>query len=194
MIVFDQKQDRDLVDRGDIERFVELAGARAAIADDRQAEDLLALAACRPRPADDQAEHLAQVADHGEPSRRRVAVVNIALAGMRRAFGIGQILAKELIGSGAQQQVGAEIAMQQRHDVAAGPERHRHANRGGLVAHAAGHGAFDVSLLEQFQHPLLQTPGMEHQRIRDPIQRFSPQPLGPSCEFGSILGLTEGPG
>ena len=108
MIVFDQKQDRDLMDRGDIERFVELARARAAVADDRQAEDLLAVAARRPGSAHDDAQHLAQVADHGEPPRRRVAMMDIALAGVRWAIGIGQVLAKELIGRGAQQQVAAQ--------------------------------------------------------------------------------------
>ena len=194
MIVFDQEQDRDLMDRGDIERFVELARAGAAVADDRQAEDLLAVAARRPGSAHDHAEHLAQMADHGEPSRRRVAMMDIALAGMRRAVGIGQVLAKELIGSGAQQQVGAEVAMQQRQHVAAGPQRHRHADRGRLVAEAHGDGAFDVSFLVQFQQPLFQAPGEEHQGIGDPIERLSPQPVGPAHQFGGILGFTAGQG
>ena len=81
MIVFDQEQHRDLVDRGDIERLVELARAGAAVADDRQAEDLLAVAPCRPGSAHDHAQHLAQVADHGKPPRGRVAMMDIALAG-----------------------------------------------------------------------------------------------------------------
>ena len=68
MVVFDQEQDRDLMDRGEIERFVELARAGAAVADDGQAEDLFAATAGRPGSARDQAQHLAQVADHGEPS------------------------------------------------------------------------------------------------------------------------------
>ncbi len=192
VVVLDQEQDRDLMDRGDIERFVELARAGAAVADDRQAEDLLAVAARRPGPADDHAEHLAQVAHHGEPSRRRVAMMDIALAGMRRAVGIGHVLAKELIGRGAQEQVGAQVAMQQRQHVAAGPQRHRHADRGGLVARAEGDGAFDVPFLVQFQQAILHAPGEEHEAIGDPIQRFSPQPLGPAHQLGSILDVTTG--
>ena len=177
------------MDRGDIERFVELARAGAAVADDRQAEDLLAVAARRPGSADDHAEHLAQVADHGEPSRRRVAMMDIALAGMRRAVGIGQVLAKELIGRGAQQQVGAEVAMQQRQHVAAGPQRHRHADRGGLVARADGDGAFDVSFLEQFQQPLLQTPGEEHEADRRPDRTILAPAAGASAPVRQHPGL-----
>ena len=194
MVVFDQEQDRDLVDRGEIERFVELAGTGATIADDRQAEDLFAFAAGRPGSAGDQAQHLAQVADHGEPSCGRVAVVDVPLAGMGWAVGIGQVLAEELIRSGAQQQVSAEVAMQQRQHIAAGPQGQRHADHGGLVAGAAGDGAFDVSLLEQFLHPVFQAAGTEHPGIRGPIQRFSPQPVGPADEFGNSVGFTAGHG
>ncbi len=192
MVVFDQKQHRDLMDRGDIERFMELARARAAIADDRQAEDLLAIAARRPGPAHDQAQHLAQMADHGEPPRGGVAMMDIALAGMRRAVGIGQVLAKESIGIGAGHEVGAEVAMQDRDHVAAGPQRHRHADRGGLVAEAHRDGAFDVSLLVEFQQPFIQAAGEEHHRIRDPVERFPSQPMGPANQFGLMDSFTTG--
>ena len=173
---------------------MELARAGAAVADDRQAEDLLAVAACRPRPADDDTEHLTQVADHGEPPCGRVAMMDIALAGMRRAVGIGQVLAQNLIGSRAQQQMAAQIAVQQRQHIAAGPQRQRHADRGGLVAGAEGNGAFDVSFLVQFQQPLLHVPGEEHQRIGNPIQGFSSQPMGPRASSAASWASPQGMG
>ena len=49
MVVFDQEQDRHFADGGEVQRLVELAGAGAAVADDRQAEDLFAARAAPPK-------------------------------------------------------------------------------------------------------------------------------------------------
>ena len=162
MIVLDDEQHRHLVYRSDVQRLVELAGARAAVADDRQAEHLFAVVTSCPRSAHDHAQHLAQVADHGEPPCGRVAVVAIAFAGVCRAVLVGHVLADELKRRRAQQQVADEVAVQERDDVFARPQRHGHAQRGGLVARAAGDRALDVSFLEQFQEALFQTTGEEH--------------------------------
>ena len=69
---------------------------------------------------------------------------------------------------------GAEVAVQQRENVAAGPQGHRQADGRGLIAEAQGNGAFDVSLLKQLQQPVFQTAGEEHQGIRHLIEGFSP--------------------
>ncbi len=44
IIVLDQKQHRRLLHRGDVQRFVDLAGAGPAVADNRQPENILARA------------------------------------------------------------------------------------------------------------------------------------------------------
>ena len=75
MVVFDDEQHRHFLDGGDVERFVELARAGAAVADDRQAEHLFPVVAGGPGSAHDHAEHLPQVADHGEPPRGGVAMM-----------------------------------------------------------------------------------------------------------------------
>ena len=90
----------------------------------------------RPDAAHHQAEHLAQVADHREPPRGGVAVMDVALAAVRGTLGVGQVLAKQLMGRRPQEQMGAEVAVQQRHHVAARTKRHRGANRRRLVADA----------------------------------------------------------
>ena len=69
------------------------------------------------------------------------------------------------IGRGAQQQMGGEIAVQERDHVAARPQRHGKARRRGLVAVAHRHGPLHVALLEQFQQPLFHAARKEHERI-----------------------------
>ena len=99
---------------------MEFARAGAAVADDGQAEDLFAAAAGRPDAAHHQAEHLAQVADHREPPRGGVAVMDVALAAVGRAFGVGQVLAEQLVGRRPQEQMAGEVAVQQRNHVLPG--------------------------------------------------------------------------
>ena len=61
----------------------------------------------------------------GNRRRGGVAVMDVALAAVRGTVGIGQVLAEQLIGRRPQEQMGAEVAVQQRDHVAAGPQGHR---------------------------------------------------------------------
>ena len=60
----------------------------------------------------------------GKRRARGVAMMDVALAAVRGALGVGHVLAEQLIGSGPEEQMGGEVAMQQRDHVAAGPQRH----------------------------------------------------------------------
>ena len=62
VIVLYQEQHRCLADRRHVQRLVKLAGAAPAVANHRQAEDLLSVLSRRPGAADHGAEHLAQMA------------------------------------------------------------------------------------------------------------------------------------
>ena len=146
----------------------------------------------RPSSADGDAQHLAQMADHGEPPRGRVAVMDVALAGVRRAVLVGQVLADDPVGRRAQHKVAGEVAVQQRDDILARPQGHGHADRRGLVSRAAGHGAFDVALLKQLQQPLFQSAGEEHQGIGGPIERFAAQAMGRRPISASPASSAEG--
>ena len=68
-------------------------------------------------------------------------------------------------GVAPKQQMGGEIAVQERDHVAARPQRHGKAHGRGLVAVADRHGPLHVALLEQFQQPLFHAARKEHQRI-----------------------------
>ena len=151
MVVLDHKQHGHFLHRGQVQRFVNLAGAGGAVAEDGQAENVLALPPRRPGGAHHQAGHLAQVADHGEPPPGGVAVVGVPLAAVRGTVGVAHELAEDLVRRGAQQHVPDEVAVHDRHHVAARPQRQRDAHRRGLVAAAVGHGPLDVALLEQFR-------------------------------------------
>ena len=87
-----------------------------------------------------------QVANHRKTPFGGVAVMRVAFASMRWAVGVCDILAKQLMRSRTEQQMPGEIAMQQRHHVAAWSQRHGHANRGCLVAGADRHGCLWHSL------------------------------------------------
>ena len=119
----------------------------------------------------------------GKPPPGGVAVMDVALAAVGGALGVGQVLAEQLMGSGPEEQMGGEVAVQQRDHVAARPQR-QGSHRGGLVAHAGGHGPLDIALLKQLQEPLLQPPRQAHQRIGDQVQGLAGESPGPANQFG----------
>ncbi|MCR4414977.1 MAG: hypothetical protein NUV77_21370 [Thermoguttaceae bacterium] len=178
MIVLDQKEHRDFEHRGHVQRLVKIAGARAAIANDGQAEDLLTLGASGPDATHHGGEHLPEMTDHGKPAVGGIAMVAIALATPGRTLGIGQVLAKQLPGRGAEEQVGRQIAVQKRHHVLTGTQRHGHARRRRLVAGADGHGALDVALLVQLEDPLLQPARKVHEQVRRAVEILGSELFG----------------
>ncbi len=180
MVVFDEEEDGRFPHGGEVERFVEFAGAGAAVADNRQAEDLFAAAPRRPNAADHKAEHLSQVTDHGEPPRGGVAMMDVALAAVREAVGVGHVLAKQLVGSRSEEKMGAEVAMQQRHHVPSRTKRHCRAKGRRLVARADRHRPLHVALLEQLQNPLLQPPRETHERVDGEMERLAGEPFRPT--------------
>ena len=106
--------------------------------------------------------------------------MDVALAAVRRAVGVGQVLAEQLVGRRPQEKMGAEVAVQQRHHVSPGPKRHRHAHRRRLVADADRDRPLDVALLEQLQQPLLQPPRSKHQRIGGQMEGLAGEPFRPA--------------
>ncbi len=178
VVVLDQKQDGHFLDRGDVERFVNFSGAAAAVADDAEAERAFARSPRGPDAADHEAWHLAQVADHRQAPSGSVAVMGVAFAAVRRTIGVGHVLAEQLVRRGAEEQVAGEIAMQKRHNVAAGPKRHGHARRRRLIAGARRHSALGIALLEQLHEPLFHPPGEQHQGIRQRVEVGLREPLG----------------
>ena len=138
-----------------------------------------------PSAAHHQTGHLAQVADHRQAASGDVAVVAVPLAAVRGTLGIGHVLAEQVVRRRAKEQVAHEIAVQERDHVAPRPQRHGHAGRRGLVAGAHRHGAFHVALLEQFQEPLFDAAGKEHQRIGRLVELRLRKPPGKPHDLGN---------
>ncbi len=170
VVVLDDKQHGHFQHRGQVQRLVKIAGAGAAVANDRQAENLFPVVPRCPGGADHRAEHLPQMADHGESPLASVAVVDVALAAPGRALGIGQILAQQLLRRGTEQQMAGQVAVQERDHVLARPQRQRHSHCRGLVADAGGHGAFDVAFLVQLQNPFLEPACQVHEQVAHPVE------------------------
>ncbi len=102
MVVLHEEQHRHVVDRGQIERFVKLARAAAAVADNGQPKNLLAMSPAGPGSAHHRTEHLAQVAYHGQSAVLGVAVMYVALQAVRGAIGVCQVLADHVVRRRAQ--------------------------------------------------------------------------------------------
>ena len=154
-----------------------------------KAEHVFAVAPGGPRSAHHEAGHLAQVADHRETAVGRVAVMDVAFAAVRGAFGVGHVLAEKLMRRRAQQQMAEQIAVHDRNHVAAGPKRQGHAQGGRFVADAGRDRPFDVSLFIEFDHPLFHAAGKKHQRIGDGVKIFVRKPLGKTDDAGRWLAI-----
>ena len=69
-----------------------IAGARRAVAEKSEPDRGFAEAALRVGRAGDIGKHRAEMANHGQRAVRRVAMVDVALAGLGRAAGVREIL------------------------------------------------------------------------------------------------------
>ena len=110
-VVFDDEENRQREERGEVQRFVDIAGAGAAVAEESKAHGGAAEAALGIGRADDVAEHGAEVADHRQRPRGGVAVVDVALAREGGAAGVGEILVEMIAEVTAPDEVAAVTAM-----------------------------------------------------------------------------------
>jgi hypothetical protein len=157
-VVLDHEQHRQREQRGEIHRLVHVAGARAAVAEEGEADGGTALAALGIGGAGDGGEHGAEVADHRQRATGGVAVVDVALAGLGGAAGVGEILVEVLGQSGRSRSGGRRVAVGEgRHvDRLVGEQRERHDQ--GLVALAAGDGAANQALAEKLEDAVVGDP------------------------------------
>ena len=86
---------------------------------------------------------------------RDVAVVDVALAGLGRAAGVGEILVEVLDQVSAPNEVAAGITMRERHDVVRFVSQQRQRDDQAFVALAAGDGPANQPLAKQLQDAIV---------------------------------------
>ena len=151
--------------RGEVERLVHVARAAGAVADEGEAHGRPAEAALRVGGADDVRHHGAEVADHRQRAVLRIAVVDVALARLGRAGGVGEILVEVVDEVAAPDEVAAEAAVGDGDDVDGLVGQQRERDDEALVALAAGDGAADEALAEELEDAVVGRAGGLHPRV-----------------------------
>jgi len=109
------------------------------------------------------------MADHRQRTVFWIAVMNVALAGLGRTPGVGEVLVEMSAEVAAPNQMAGEVAVGERDDIEGfvGQQRERHDQA--LVALAAGDGAAEQPLAEEIENPIIDDPRKIHPRV-DPLQ------------------------
>jgi hypothetical protein len=172
---------------GEIERLVDVAGAGRAVTEEREADGGPAEAALGIGAADDVREHDAEVRDHRQAPVGRVAVMDVAFAGLGRAAAVGEILAQVFAEVAAPDQVAAEATVGKTDDVdrLVGEEGEGDDKR--LVALAAGDGALDQSLAEKVEDAVIGGPGELHPGVGAQLACGLPQFSQPQVAAGKQI-------
>ena len=164
----------------EVQRLVDVARAGGAVAEESEADRGPAEAALRIGGADDIRQHDAEMGDHRQAPGERVAVVDVALAGLGRAAAVGEILAEVVAQVPTPDQVAAEAAVGETDHVdgLVGEQGERHDE--GLVTLAAGDGAANQSLAEKIENAVVASagelhPGVGAQQALRPVQFRSAQ-------------------
>lgn len=105
------------------------------------------------------------MADHREPPHVGIAVMAVSLTGMGEAFRVGQILAEQVVGLGAENQVGCQVPMKNRDHIEPRSKGQRHADRSRFVSDAGGNGPLGIAFLEELEEPLVHPPGKIHPAV-----------------------------
>ena len=164
-VVLDQENDREGEDGGEVEALVDVAGAGAAVAEEGEADRGDAVATLGIGAAEDVGEHGPEMADHRVGAVGGVAPVDVALAGLGGAAGVGEILVEVVAEVSAPDQVSAEVAVSEGDDVARFVGEKREGDDEALVALAAGDGALDQALTKEVEDAIVGRATVEHPRI-----------------------------
>ena len=165
-VVFDDKEDRQTQQGGEIQRLMHISRAAHPVADEREAHGRPPEAALRIGRACHSRYHGAKVADHGYRAVSRIAVVDVALASLGRARSVGEVLVQVLNQVTAPDEMSPKIAMGETNhvDILVRQQGQRHNEA--LVALPAGHGPSNQALSEQIQNAVVRRAGRKHPRVR----------------------------
>jgi hypothetical protein len=156
-VVFDDEDDGEGEEGGEVKGFVDVAGGRAAVAEEGEAEGGEAGAALGVGAAGDVGDHGAEMGNHRQGAIGNVAVVDVALAGEGGAVGVGEVLVKVFAEVAAPDEVSAEVAVGEGDDVDGFVGEEGERDDEGLVALAAGDGALHEALAKEFQNAVVHT-------------------------------------
>ncbi len=183
-VVFNDEDHGQAEECGEVHRLVHVAGGRGAVSEDGEADGRLTGAALGVGRADDVGEHGAEVGDHRQRPVGGVAVVDVALAGEGGAAGVGKILIEVVAEVAAPDEMAAEAPVGKGDYVGVfvGEQGEGHAE--GLVALAAGDGAFDQPLAKEVQDTIV---GQATERGPGVVGKHAGG-RGFGCQVGGVQG------
>jgi hypothetical protein len=163
LVVLDHEDDRQLPDGRQVERLVEVALARRAVARERRGHALLAAQLRRERQAARDRQHRAEVADHPDDAVLERAEVERAVAAAREAVRPAQQLAEEARQRKPAAREDAEVPVHRQH-VVASIER-CHDTRGDRLLPDAREPLAEPPLAQQHVHLLLDHPRQQQAAV-----------------------------
>ena len=178
LVVLDHEDHRQLPDRRQVERLVEVALARGAVAGEGRRDAPLAAQLRRERQPARHRQHRAEVADHADDALLERAEVEGAVAALREAALAPEQLAEEARQVEVAPREDAEVAVH-RQDVVAGLER-RHDAGGDRLLADAGEPLAEPALAQQHQHLLFDHPRQQQRAVE------VPQLLGREAFVGAV--------
>ena len=161
-VVLDDEDDGQREQRGEVERLVDVAGARGAVAEERKPDGGPAEAALGVRGARHIGEHRAEMRNHRQGAVRRIAVVDVALAAVGGAGGVGEVLVQVVAEVVAPDQVAAKPAVGKRDHINGLVGEQRERDDQAFAALTAGHRALDQPLTEEVKDAVVPEPGELH--------------------------------
>ncbi len=141
---------------------MDVAGAGAAVAKDRNADGGFAGAALGVGKAGDVGNHGAEMADHRQGAVGGVAVVDVAFAGKGGAAGVGKVLVEVFAEVAAPDKVSAEVAVGEGDGVDGLVGKEGEGDGEGFVALTAGAGALDAAFTEDVHDAVVGRAGVIH--------------------------------
>ncbi len=160
MVVFADHDERQPLHGGEVQPFMERPGRGPAVADIHQADPRLAAQLKGQRDPRHHRDHVAEMGNLAEIALLEVVEVDVQLATVRGAVGLGHVLPEDFDGLSAHHEQGPKVTDQRRQHVLvlAALQRIRRGDRFPLLAERAEQAPDDLRLAVQRHQPLFECP------------------------------------